>query len=664
MQLAKILAPFKDRRKIYELFVGLGLLAILSVLAATRWLDPFENLFLDLRYRMRGQRPFPAGITLIGVEEASIDKFGRWPWPRDRYAELLYVLGNKPFRPAVIAYDILFEEKVPQFPEGDANLVYRTKNFGSPVIMSYFFERGKAYGFERDEEKEKFLENFALPPSDSMPESLQHYDKVSLPFLELAEVSRPAFVNTPQEKDGRTRKAQLLAGYRGKIYPSMDLLAALAYWGAQTKDVRLENRAIVIEKSEIGPRRIPVNARGEMLINYYCDWAAIPQMSFLGALERGAAWIRGESPEELRKLMKDKIVLVGVTAQGLGDRRVTPFQEYEPGVSLHAQTIANILNQDFLVRARPNVSYTALLLLGLTVIFLTMFVRITYSLAMVLGLGMVYFFISLALFWKGLWIDVAVQELATVTLFIGITSFRYFTALEELKRAQEQVIQSTKMASLGQLSAGISHEFRNILNAVNLHVEYCSRPGVPHEKVVKYLGTIKGIMDNANLILNGLLTFARKSESVKRPGDLKKTIESTLLLIEKEMMRHEIMVQTELEEVPEISYDAGQISQVLMNLMNNSRDALKDKPEGKQITIGLKNEPAALRLDIGDNGSGIPPQVLKRLFEPFVTSKPAGKGTGLGLSVCHGIIRNHGGDIKVTTAQGKGTTWHIYLPKR
>ena len=69
-----------------------------------------------------------------------------------------------------------------------------------------------------------------------------------------------------------------------------------------------------------------------------------------------------------------------------------------------------------------------------------------------------------------------------------------------------------------------------------------------------------------------------------------------------------------------------------------------------------------VQLDIGDNGTGIPPQVLQRLFEPFVTSKAAGKGTGLGLSVCHGIIRNHGGSITVTTAKDKGTTWHIDLP--
>ena len=156
----------------------------------------------------------------------------------------------------------------------------------------------------------------------------------------------------------------------------------------------------------------------------------------------------------------------------------------------------------------------------------------------------------------------------------------------------------------------------------------------------------------------GLLTIAKRLAEATLPHPS----QSDFLILEKEMMRHQIRLETDLKDVPEIPFDRGQVSQVVMNMVNNSRDALKDR-ENKQIKISLTEETAMLRLDIADNGSGIPPQVLKRLFQPFVTSKPAGKGTGLGLSVCHGIIKNHGGDIKVTTAQNKGTTWHIYLPK-
>lgn len=657
------LSVFKDRRKIFELLVGLALLFLMSLIAYSRALDPFEMLFLDWRFQLRGERPFRQDITLVAIEEASLDKFGRWPWPRDKHALLMGLLQHKAFRPSVVGFDVLFENENPALPQGDEALVYHTKSFQGRAIMAYFFEQGPESIYERNEVKEKILEGFALTSSSNPPEKLSEADKVSLPFLELSKVSSLAFVNTPVDHDGRTRRSQLLWKYQGKIYPSLDLLAALYYLGAKIEDVRVRHRAVTIENERLGRRVIPIEPDGSLLINYYGGFQSISGAAFIELLEAGADWVKGGSPHLLKSKLKDKIVLIGLTAQGFEDRRVTPFRQYEPGITLHAQTIANLLDQSYLTRARPWISYTALSLFGILIIFTTMSFRITVSLPLMIGAGILYFFAAHVFFLNGLWIDVAIHEASMVVLFIGITSFRYFTTLEELKRTQEQLIQSTKMASLGQLSAGIAHEFRNILNAINLHVEVCSRPETTPERMVKYMGVIKDIMVSANMILNGLLTFARKSESVRKAGDMKKTVQDTLLLIEKEMMRHQIEVKAELEDVQEISYDAGQISQVIMNLMNNSRDAFKDREEGRTITMVLKNDPKGVRLDMGDNGSGIPPQVLKRLFEPFVTSKPAGKGTGLGLSVCHGIIRNHGGEITVTTAQGKGTTWHIFLPK-
>lgn len=648
-------------KKLLELGVGMALLLLLSCLAASRVLDSFENIFLDLRFQLRPQHPFPPSVAVVGIDEASLDVFGRWPWPRNKQATLLNLLRHESFRPSVIGLDMLFEERDLNHPEGDDTLVYNAKSLEDRVIAAYFFEKGYVSKYERDEAKEKRLEEFALAASSSVPEQLDEADKVSIPFLELAAASDLAFVNTPPDEDGRTRRAQLLMRYQGKIYPSMDLLMVLRHLGVGIKDLRVERRAIVIDGPKTGKRVIPINERGEMLINYYGNLDGIKKFSFVNLLEDGSVWMKGGQAELLRG-MKDKIVMVGVTALGIGDRRVTPFHRYEVGVNLHTQVIANILDQNYLVRVPVWISLLAMFLTGSAAILITMFLRITKSLPAVLALGLIYFFISQVLFQRGLWVDVAVEELGMAVIFVGITSFRYFTALEELKRTQEQLIQSVKMASLGQLSAGIAHEFRNILNAINLHVEYCSQPGTPPDRVTKYMGVVKQVLTNANLILNGLLTFARKSESVKKPGNLKKTIENTLLLVQKEMMVHEIEVKTELEEVPEISYDEGQISQVVMNLMNNARDALKER-EGKTITLRVKPDSAGALLEIEDNGSGIPPQVLKRLFEPFVTSKPAGKGTGLGLSVCHGIIRNHNGSITATTAQGKGTTWHIFLPK-
>ena len=650
----------EDPRKGFEFLIGLALLFVLSAIAWTGWIEPLENIFLDFRFLMRGQKPFTAPVAVVGIDESSLDAFGRWPWPRDKHAMLIGLLKHPSFRPAALGYDLLFEHKNPMAPEGDDSLVFQTKDFEHPVVMSYFFEKGHAASFEKDPAKEKELEKFALPTSDKFPEAMDQADKVSLPFLELAQASDLAFVNTPLDPDGKTRRAQLLMRYEGKIYPSMDLLLVLRQLGLTPKDLKIGKDSLIIEGPANTRRVIPITPKGEMLINYYGPGKAIPSFSFVEVLQAGKAWMLGKDTSQLRSF-KDKIVLVGVTALGLGDRRTTSFYEYESGISLHAQAIANILDNKFLARSPRWTAYATLWLSGLFIIILTMSLRITFSLPSVIGAGVFYLGIAQAFFSKGVWMDVAVQELGMVVLFIGITSFRYFTALEELKRTQAQLIQSAKMASLGELSAHMSHEFRNILSAIGLHVQFANQPEHPLETVRQYLTSVNEIIVNANAILNGLLAFSRKSESIKKPGSLKKTVQDTLLLVEKEITRHQIKIVTELSELPEIAYDSGQVSQVLVNMMNNARDALKDRKD-KQLSIRLRDSPKGVYLDIADNGSGIPPHVMKRLFEPFVTTKVAGKGTGLGLSVCHGIIRNHGGDITVETAQGKGTTWHIFLP--
>jgi CHASE2 domain-containing sensor protein len=108
MIFSKLLNVFKDRRKVFELLVGLSLLVVLSGVAAARWLDPFELLFLDLRFQLRGEKAFPQEITVIGFDEASLDVLGRWPWPRDRHANLLSLLTHESFRPSLLGYDVLF----------------------------------------------------------------------------------------------------------------------------------------------------------------------------------------------------------------------------------------------------------------------------------------------------------------------------------------------------------------------------------------------------------------------------------------------------------------------------------------------------------------------------------------------------------------------------
>jgi len=279
-----------------------------------------------------------------------------------------------------------------------------------------------------------------------------------------------------------------------------------------------------------------------------------------------------------------------------------------------------------------------------------------------LGGAGLYTALAYGLFLRGIWLDTAAPLLAMALIFVGILSLRYFTALDDLRRMQQELVHSARMATIGQVSSGMAHEFRNILHAIRLHVEGCARPGISAERLRRYMGVIFKIMGNADLILNGILSFARKRESDKTPGNLKQTVENTLLLLKRELLYRKIRVKADLHEVTGIFFDAGQISQVVMNLVNNARDALKGQEE-KLIVIRLREDEQKVYLDIGDNGPGIAPEIMKKLFQPFMTTKPEGQGTGLGLSVCHGIVKNHGGDITVASVPKQGTVWHLWFPK-
>jgi len=645
------------------ILLGIVLLVVLFGLTFVNWLEPFEVFLLDMRFRLRGQQEFPQNIAIIAIDEASLDKLGRWPWSRDKHGHLIRLLKHASFRPAVLSFDVLFENRDLAFPEGDQFLMEQLQNFENELLLAYFFESGMVSLVEKFGEKEKRLEAFALAPIDEGPPNLPKSDKVSLPFLELARASNLGFVNNPPEVNGRTHYVQMLMEYQGNIYPSFGLLTALKYLGVKLKDVQVEKTKIIIPANDGNPYVIPITSDGRMLVNYYGTSRLIPTYSFLQVLQAGKAWLEGEEVPELLRSFKGKILFVGATALGLQDRRVTPYYEYEPAVSVQAQGVANILEQNFLKRPPPYVAYLIFFMVGLVAIFISGLLGVTYSLFVVIGLGIFYFISAYVCFLQNYWLEIANIEVAIAILFIGVTSFRYFLTSEELKRTQEQLLQSEKMASIGMLSASTAHEYKNILAGITLSVTACQRPNIPPEMLVKFLGTIKTAVDKANQISKSLLTFARKTEFVKKPGNLKKTIEDMLLLLEKDMMKHKVIVKREFADIPTIGYDEGQISQVFMNMMQNARDALKECDRERHIIVRLVEEGKFVLLEIEDNGMGIPKKIMKNLFQPFMTSKKAGEGTGLGLPVCHGIIQNHGGDITVKTAQDKGTTWHITLPK-
>lgn len=242
----------------------------------------------------------------------------------------------------------------------------------------------------------------------------------------------------------------------------------------------------------------------------------------------------------------------------------------------------------------------------------------------------------------------------------------------ELGEAQAQLVQSEKMASLGQLVAGVAHELNNPIGFVHANLQLLDEqvrkvttadPGSPEaqrarDAMTKLLARSREGTGRVKKIVEDLRTFSRVDHAELQEVDLHEGIERTLSLIEPRL-KEGITVERHYGDLPPVRCYAGQLNQVFMNLLMNAADAM---PGGGTIGIRTVRSDRGVRLEFSDTGPGIPPEIRSRVFDPFFTTKPVGKGTGLGLSISHGIVERHGGRISVESAVGHGTTFTIDLP--
>lgn len=221
------------------------------------------------------------------------------------------------------------------------------------------------------------------------------------------------------------------------------------------------------------------------------------------------------------------------------------------------------------------------------------------------------------------------------------------------------------MTALGELMSTTTHEFNNVLMTI---LNY-ARLGMRHKDEAtrdKALDKIYNAAQRAAKITGSVLAMARNRSGSLEPTDLKRIVEDTLVLLERELSKYRISVELQLAEVPEVQAIGNQIQQVLLNLLINARQAMLS---GGRVTITLGHEAAAefVELTVRDTGSGIPSDKLPKIFEPFYSTKSgpdeSGRGgTGLGLSACKQIIEAHRGRIRVASTLGKGTAFTIKLP--
>jgi signal transduction histidine kinase/HAMP domain-containing protein len=270
------------------------------------------------------------------------------------------------------------------------------------------------------------------------------------------------------------------------------------------------------------------------------------------------------------------------------------------------------------------------------------------------------------------------------------------SAMQKLTRTQQQLVHSEKMASLGQLTAGIAHEINNPINFVSANVgplrrdiqdiftvlaqyeitvetqqgrdKFCEVEALKKALDYAFLqeeveNLLNGIQEGAQRtaeIVRGLRSFTRLDEEERKPADINKGIESTLLML-KHQLKNRVEIIKDFGNVPEIACYPGKLNQVFMNLLVNASQAIEGP---NKIFIKTIYDSEIITIAIRDTGKGMSDEVKRHLFEPFFTTKPIGEGTGLGLAITYGIIEEHDGNIEVYSEPGKGTEFVITLPAK
>jgi two-component system NtrC family sensor kinase len=242
-------------------------------------------------------------------------------------------------------------------------------------------------------------------------------------------------------------------------------------------------------------------------------------------------------------------------------------------------------------------------------------------------------------------------------------------AYKELKDIQAALVHSEKMAAMGQLAAGISHELFQPLTGIKGFAQAALIDLDEKNPLFEYFTKIIEQSGRMETIIGNVRTFAKKTEFCLKPIDINNPIEDCLNLLGAQLKAQGIQVKKKLAQgLPKVSADSNQLQQVFINLITNAKEALehRDAKCAREIFIETKYNESSGQVEavFKDTGAGIPKQKLNKIFEPFYTTKPGGKSLGLGLSIVQRIMGNHSGKISVESVPGQGTNLTVALPVR
>ncbi len=397
--------------------IGLLITAIFTVLAVVRFLplERLELLVYDTRYRIRGHSTPPKEVVIVGIDDKSLEKIGRWPWDRSKVAALIDKL--KDMGAKVIMMDIIFSE-----PSKDDEILAASIKRAGNVILPIVFD------FRNPEKKIKsdVLPDYAFP----MIRESKNFEifppirgqNVLMPLNNLTAASNTlGYINMIPDKDGVLRWEVLAIEFDGELYPSIDLQTARLYL-----DIPMEAMILNAAKGvNLGDKFIPADFWNRALVHYYGPEGTFPVISvvdlFEGKIDKSA--------------IKDRAVLIGATAVGIYDLRVTPTSPAMPGIEKHASVIASALHGDFIIKSTNLLN--VLIIIGTGILFSFLIVRLKAIFGALLSL---VFIAAISLtsynlfFMKNLWIDTSYSSSSILLIYLVINAYKYATEERYAKR--------------------------------------------------------------------------------------------------------------------------------------------------------------------------------------------------------------------------------------
>lgn len=666
-------------------------LVLLLVVAMTglRIWDPtpvaaVRAALFDVYQRVAPKPPPAAPVIVVNIDEASLARFGQWPWPRARLAQLVSASAKLGAR--VVGFNILLPDadrmapdnllrSLPDLPAPAAQAVLRMPS-GDETLAASFAQVPVILGLAVDGRlgRSAWWAPPATGPAAPFAANgnfigfLYPYTRMlaNLPPLTAAAAGTGVVAVTPGES-GTVRDAPIAVRFGSQAIPS--LAAEMVRVGGGGAPLHLDVSTLGIERIQGPGGWVRTDRSGNLQLAY----SRVDRSRYISA----ADLLAGGMPADA---FRDQYVLIGTTASGIADLHATPLGTQMPGLEIQAQILAALLTGNVLYR--PTWVGPAEIGFPLAVAFIGLYLarrRRLGHFAVLTCLAAAAWVPAavLAYAWRGVLVDPVYP--AVTALLVGVLMVA--TELVVARRAAEQTVSErearlqelqvellglSRLAAVEQMSSALAHELNQPLAAISNFVQASRRllgnpaPGQT-EKIGGYLEKAVGQVERAAAIVVGLRNLVQRGETVRAPEDVNETVREAVETAFIGVPARSVAIGYRLAKgLPRVPMNRIQIQQVILNLVRNATEAMRQQPDAALSVATALLPNGGVEVAIADNGPGLAPGFEDRLFKPFATTKQ--DGMGIGLSISRSIIEAHGGELTATRNDERGMRFSFTLP--